>query len=938
MKNTVNAKVSYDTCTGCAGCINACPVNAISMQTDPEGFLYPIVNEEKCVECKKCVETCPVLTYENKNREEPEILAVRAEDEVRAVSSSGGVFTVLAEEILAEGGVVCGAAFDKDMALRHMLVEDKAELKILRGSKYLQSNVGDVYARIKNILAQGKKVLFSGTPCQNAALRNIIGGNPDNLILVDILCHGVPSQTLFSQYLREVAEGKKVRKVNFRSKQFGWQSGKILIEFDDNTEYIGDVKNDAFEVGFYRNLTLRKACSECKYSAYPREGDISVGDFWGISQIDASQNDGKGTSIVFLNNEKGKKAFKKAEKKFYKVHEYSFKDIGTKLKNRINAHYPANAKREVFFQNFSKEKNFYNAVKATLPDTLERKPEWRNKIYDIGLVSNYLAVNFGGSLTQYALYSVLKSLGYSVGMIERPYSAHGKEGDNNLKKVYLECPYDKEDLIPRFNNKEEMRVLNGVCRQFLVGSDQLFQYALYQELDKLVSLSWVKDRKKKTAYAASFGHGRIWGDINELAELGYFLRKYDAFSVREKDAVQICKRHFDVDAEWVLDPVFLCDKEVYEKLAEKSPRKREGGYIASYILDPSLDKKKILEKIMSELDLPVEIYSEMVHSTAYVEPLGDLNVVQMKSEERIESIMHCDYFVTDSFHGTCLAIIMNKPFISILNMKRGGSRFTSLLEIFGLRERLIKDSRDLEKRKTIIKKKVDYKEVNAVLQKEKTRSLNWLKEKLKTPKKNIYSDYDIMKNLIEEQKKTIDSLQNEIKVLARMVGKEGRYIEDIYEYLDYLYRIRKDYIILMAAKDTLGLALNERAAEKFKKLGIRNSLNGKHGRSFAAVLNGGKNVYEEMGTELNPIEAHLKIDHVQIELVSRVYQNGNEAKIRWDGTDYAVNQRGINIVVISKETEKVEDSVCFDMHLEKYSCYRVSDFLTKERYTRGEKL
>lgn len=925
MKDTVNTKVSYETCTGCGGCVNVCPVNAISMQTDPEGFIFPAVNEEKCVECRKCISACPVLTYENKNREEPEIFAVRAEDEIRAVSSSGGVFTVLAEQILSEGGAVCGAAFDDNMILRHVLVEDKEGLNRLRGSKYLQSDAGDAYARIKDLLEQGRKVLFSGTPCQNAALRNVLGENPDNLLLVDILCHGVPSQTLFSQYLRETAEGKKVRKVNFRSKQFGWQSGKILIEFDDNTEYIGDGKSDAFEVGFYRNLTLRKACSECKYSAYPREGDISIGDFWGISQVDAAQNDGKGTSIVFLNNEKGKKAFKKAEKDFYKVQEYSFKDIGTKLKNRINAHYPANAKREVFFQNFSKEKNFYNAVKATLPDTLERKPEWRNKIYDIGLVSNYLAVNFGGSLTQYALYSVLKSLGYSVGMIERPYSAHGKADDNNLKKVYLECPYEKGDLIPRFNNREEMRQLNSVCRQFLVGSDQLFQYALYQELDKLVSLSWVKDRKKKTAYAASFGHGRIWGDINELAELGYFLRKYDSFSVREKDALQITKRHFDVEAEWVLDPVFLCDKEVYEKLAEKSPWKREGQYIASYILDPSLDKKKILEKVMTETGLPIEIYSEMRHSEEYVKPLGDLNVVMMKSEERIESIMHCDYFVTDSFHGTCLAIIMNKPFISILNMKRGASRFTSLLEIFGLRERLVKDSRDLEKREAVIKKKVDYKTVNAILQKEKTRSLNWLKEKLKTPKKNIYSDYDIMKNLIEEQKKTIDSLQNEIKALARMVGKEGRYIEDIYEYLDYLYRIRKDHIILMAAKDTLGLALDEKAAEKFKKLGIHNSLNGKHGRSFAAVLKGGKNIYEEMGTGQNPIETHLETDHVPIELVSRVYQNGNEAKIKWDGRDYAVNQRGINIVVIAQETGVIEDSVCFDTHTREFKCFRKTD-------------
>ena len=200
--------------------------------------------------------------------------------------------------------------------------------------------------------------------------------------------------------------------------------------------------------------------------------------------------------------------------------------------------------------------------------------------------------------------------------------------------------------------------------------------------------------------------------------------------------------------------------------------------------------------------------------------------------------------------------------------------------------------------------------------------MNWLKEKLKEPKKNLYSDYDIMKNLIEEQKKTIDSLKDEIKILARMVGKEGRYIEDIYEYLEYLYRIRKDHIILMAAKDTLGLAVNERVSNGFKKLGIINNLNEKHGRSFAAVLNGGINIYEEMGTELNPIETYMEVENVPVKLVSKVYQNGNEAKIEWDGTDYAVNERGLNIIVIAKDTKMVEDSVCFDMHLKKYSCYR----------------
>lgn len=433
MKSTVNMKVAEAVCTGCGACVNSCPTDAITMQEDEEGFLYPNVNEEKCIECGKCLKICPVCTYENQNANEPEVCAVRASDDIRAVSSSGGVFSVLANEVLDIGGIVCGAAFDENMILSHILIE-KEDIKRLRGAKYLQSNVKDIYQKIERELKLGRTVLFTGTPCQNAALRNVLGKAYDNLLMVDLICHGVPSQEVFSRHLKEIAKGRKIKRVDFRNKQFGWQSGKVLVEFEDETEYVGTVKNDAFEVGFYKNLILRKSCSECKYSAYPREGDLSIGDFWGISEIDASQNDGKGTSIVFINNGRGKIAFEKAADKFYEVKRYEFATVGTKIKNRVNAHYPANQKRDEFFHILKREKNLYKAVKMTLPDSMESTESVSRKNYDVGLVSNYLAVNFGGSLTQYALYAIIKKMGYTVGMIERPLEARGKVGKDTFSK------------------------------------------------------------------------------------------------------------------------------------------------------------------------------------------------------------------------------------------------------------------------------------------------------------------------------------------------------------------------------------------------------------------------------------------------------------------------------------------------------------------------
>ena len=210
MKQTVNVKVADDLCTGCGACVNSCPVNAIVMGADSEGFSYPEVNEDNCIECGKCLNVCPVLSYKNSNNPKPKIYAVRAEDEVRAVSSSGGVFSVLAEAVLDANGVVCGAAFDKEMCLHHILIDNKKELYKLRGSKYLQSDVGTIYKEIEEVLKEGRKVLFTGTPCQNAALRNILTKEYDNLLLVDIICHGVPSQKIFFQSTyRKLREIKK---------------------------------------------------------------------------------------------------------------------------------------------------------------------------------------------------------------------------------------------------------------------------------------------------------------------------------------------------------------------------------------------------------------------------------------------------------------------------------------------------------------------------------------------------------------------------------------------------------------------------------------------------------------------------------------------------------------------------------------------------------
>lgn len=905
MKNNISILKS-DRCTACSSCYNTCSFQALTMQEGKDGFIYPYIDSQKCTECGMCVKACPVLNLSQKNQSSPKLFAARSTDEIREKSSSGGMFTVLAEKILSLGGSVCGAAFDSEMNLQHILINQHNQLTKLCGSKYVQSDIGLSYRKIEKLLKADSYVLFTGTPCQCAALRSYLRKDYEKLFIIDLLCHGVPSQRVFKKYLSEISKGKKVVDVKFRDKRFGWTAEHIAVNFSDGTEYTGTKETDVYLKGFFRNLILRESCGECPFSEFPRQGDISVGDFWGISKIDKTQNDGKGTSLVYVNTDKGMKLFKMIENQLT-VKEFDFST--TEIRNRINKYYPINTNRYSFFKFMENGRTTFS---ASVKNALTRH-------FDIGLVSNYYAGNFGGSLTQYALYNVLEDMGYSCLMIERPEDATDKASLETVKKIYLELPYPQAAIAKPRKTKAEMSDLNKHCDTFIVGSDQLFQYALFNDLGRFVTLDWVDNDKKKIAYAASYGHDYIWGDKKVLAEMGYYMRKFDAFSVREESGVKISKSEFGVNAEWVLDPVFLCETKHYDQLIKKSKRKFPKHYIGSYILDPTEDKANIIKKVQKALGLKAKIVSELSHNSEYEEPLKELDVEHMKIEERLQLIKNCDFFVTDSFHGTCFAIIMGKPFISILNKNRGGSRFKSLLSLFGLNNRLIVDSHDIDSN-TEIFNVIDYTKINTILDKERTRCLNWLKNAITSEKKLVYSDYDILMKLIDEQRKEIADLKAQIKLLSEGDMLLLRRIRTVSEYVHKLVEVNKDYIIAIAVKDTPGLSVNEEIAKELQSIGLSTNIMDKHWQSYATVINKGQVEFEQLASE--NIKAEKKIDNLSIAIQSANLKAGNIAQIKVNGKDYAVNKRGLNIVVIDRESGNIVDSVCLDMHLKQYQLYR----------------
>lgn len=301
-------------CCGCQVCMNICPKQCISMQPDDEGFLYPCVDHETCIECGLCEKRCPAVNRaETANEFEQKVFACwNLDPDTRINSTSGGIISALSEKVIEAGGYVVGAYYKDDFTVAHMIGSNSDDINLLRQSKYLQSDTGMIYQAVKNALKTGKTVLFCGTPCHNAALRNYLIKIPDNLIQCDFICRGVISPkvfTCFLEYLEKKYHGK-VTKVQFKNKDFGWNRFSTKIRFDNGAEYIKDRYHDPYMVSYLRySVSLRPSCYECKYKGSERFADITVGDFWGIGALNPELDENKGTSLVIINSQKGRDAF-----------------------------------------------------------------------------------------------------------------------------------------------------------------------------------------------------------------------------------------------------------------------------------------------------------------------------------------------------------------------------------------------------------------------------------------------------------------------------------------------------------------------------------------------------------------------------------------------------------------------------------------------------
>lgn len=708
-------------CTGCGACYNTCPKEAIKMQPDGEGFLFPVIDHNKCVDCGICLKSCAAYNPHYKNEKEPKCYAVWASDEIRMKSSSGGVFTLLANRVLEQGGYVCGAAWDENFNVEHIVIHDEKDLWKLNGSKYVQSNTKKVFNQIKDLLKDGYLVLFSGVPCQVAGLYHFLQKDYENLFTVDTICHGVPSPEVWQDYLKKEGLSGNISNVNFRPKQYGWGTNFLEFTRKDNRKKLYTAENCTYLRGFKQSLFVRNCCASCTFFRFPRQADITMADFWGVDAFDKKLNDNKGTSLVIPNSSRGKMIFEGIRDKLTLCREIPLQfaiQHQVRLQCPLKPHYG----RTKFFQ-----------LRRT--DGYEKAADYAlNNKYDVGIIGIWFFENYGAVITDYVLYKIIENMGFIPLLIDLSGFQKNPRSrtPNTLPRRFLRRRHITISGIK--SSKRDLLPLNQIVESWVLASDQLWHFP--KPFGKTFFLDFASDDKRKVSIATSFGEDYL-DPKNEWPASVYHMRRLDRISVREDKGVEICKEVFGVKAEQLLDPVFLCDRNVYEELIETAYVAEDGNYLLCYILDGP--KTKHLQEIADKLDLKLVILTD-----ASINRKGASAQQGVEVEDWLYYFKHATAVITDSFHGTCFALLFHKPFLVLINQVRGASRFSSLMRVFREEERLLTDVEQLTDHLEALKS-FDGSKFENILQEHKEHDLRWIHEALTFDKRaQSISTYDIL--------------------------------------------------------------------------------------------------------------------------------------------------------------------------------------------------
>lgn len=693
-------------CVGCGACETACPVGAVVMEYDAEGFLHPVILEEKCIHCGKCLTVCPAQVDVEGALNPKTCYAVMAEDFWREKSSSGGIFPLLAKKIIEDGGYVAGAVYGKNFHVQHIVSNRLEDMEKMRSSKYVQSDTRGIYAQVETLLSEGKKVLFSGCTCQIAGLKAYLKKEYEQLYTVDVVCHGVPSPGVFEKYLDGFRNKMgEIAEVNFRRKDsFGWKPG-LYLRFTDGRQY-AETWRDLFFCGFMCNWFLRTSCYRCDFKG-KKYSDITLGDFWGVERLSQELDDGKGTSFVTLNSLKGMQLFDAIANQIRKTAAFPINEalIGNPC---ILANPEVKPFRSLLFREL-RTASLHQAVNSVC----------EKLHFDVGLVL-WWSPNYGNALTNYALYKVVSKTRNVLAIDSGRLRAPERFGEFAERHYQLSSQY-----FPGFG----MDTIQDCCDSLIVGSDQTWNVCFAEQfgLGKFYQLDFANANTKKISYAASFGMVEAAPPAEEYREV---YQRFDSISVREEFGVEICRQRYGVDAENVLDPVFLLEGEDYTALAEQAKVHEDEPVICAYLLNPTPEKRAVCKKFQEMLG-GIKIIHMGENASAqrdlYRHILEFDNVQgELEVEDWLYFMSHCEYVITDSFHGTCFATIFGKPFTAFVN--RQPDRFQVFQKFSGLSERILTQTEDVPYDRLL--EKPDYVAIQRELAKEREHSLSWLERAL----------------------------------------------------------------------------------------------------------------------------------------------------------------------------------------------------------------
>ncbi len=686
----ITQKLQREFCFGCGACTAVCSAEALQMKADAYGFLYPELNAARCTGCGQCLAVCPALVDAKNSTPIAEAYAVRGHDAEH--SASGSVFYTLAKTCLEKdkgknktyfAGAVWNNSFLPEITVGNSL----QDLEKMRGSKYVHADTGTSYRKTKELLEAKNIVLYSGTPCQIAGLKNFLGKDYNTLLTMELLCHGGGSPLAWQKYL-QYAE-KKYHKPITDSKCLN-SKNRFLLYFADGTAVCENLREENEYFRFYgQNKFTRPSCFSCPFNRRRRCGDLVLGDIWASW---AEEERKKGISLVIVNSEKAKYFLKSVPWEYFKP--FDINDVKNHPLNKINGNTAQLAAvRELALDKIRGSlpfENLYQNKKAALMNF------------------NYPRDNYGALLLAYALEKTLRRMGYephTVNYYKNPYTM-----DFDPRGAMWKFRENFLTLHGFYTEKNQLPPLNAEFDKFIFGSDVIWK----DTREYVYFADWVNGKNTLIAYAASFCENKMpEQDEHKKA----CMRRFDAVSVREKSGIAICRDYAGVEASHVIDPSLLLEAKDYEEIiGNEYSEIPSGDFIAHYTFW-QFDPYALLKHM--------PVYNAFKNEQNKARPFGQwLNMVK-----------NCRFFITSSYHGVCFALLYSKNFVYLRKPGEDNERVNSLFETLGLDKRLILNhEREISKERVYNEDNaIHYAQINQNIAAFRQFSLNWLEKALQMP-------------------------------------------------------------------------------------------------------------------------------------------------------------------------------------------------------------